>query len=34
MIVDSVRWAAEHGGAGAAAARHAHGAPAEAAVPF
>jgi carbon-monoxide dehydrogenase small subunit len=25
MIVDSVRWAAEHGGAGAAAERHAHG---------
>jgi carbon-monoxide dehydrogenase small subunit len=25
MIVDSVRWAAEHGGAGVAAERHAHG---------
>ena len=25
MIVDSVRWAAEHGGVGAAAERHAHG---------
>ncbi len=25
MIVDSVRWAAEHGGAGPAATRHAHG---------
>jgi len=25
MIVDSVRWAAEHGGVGAAAERHVHG---------